>query len=218
MSVNFTEGNRLRLLACDREIRRARVRLDRERVNELLHEAQHATVQGHPSTVWKIALQIGARYHGARRRRFNPIPTYTPALEDWQDTMESSAAEGSFSASRVLGPGSPSAAARGQRDLGDPDEEWKDMRGRSGTAAYDDWTNTPALPGKSCAAKIRAPRSVPGQPRVNPEETLLRTTAKHDDEYMSPVRGWRRGPLESRSRSDTPVARPISGTGHARFS
>eukprot|EP00959_Pyramimonas_sp_CCMP1952_P058386 1219548-Pyramimonas_sp.AAC.1 len=57
MSVNFTEADRLRLRTCDREVKRARLRLDIERVEELLREAQQASDQGHTSTVWNITFR-----------------------------------------------------------------------------------------------------------------------------------------------------------------
>eukprot|EP00959_Pyramimonas_sp_CCMP1952_P260351 5443663-Pyramimonas_sp.AAC.1 len=43
LSVHFREEDRLRLRACDREIKRARSRLDRENVEALLKEAQVAS-------------------------------------------------------------------------------------------------------------------------------------------------------------------------------
>eukprot|EP00959_Pyramimonas_sp_CCMP1952_P225809 4721884-Pyramimonas_sp.AAC.1 len=85
MSVNLTEADRLRLRACDREIRRARIRLDRERVEKLLHDKR--LIKGMPSTVRKVAFQTGARNHGVRRRCFNLIPTCAPALKEWRETM-----------------------------------------------------------------------------------------------------------------------------------
>eukprot|EP00959_Pyramimonas_sp_CCMP1952_P030302 635262-Pyramimonas_sp.AAC.1 len=90
----FTGEDRMAIRPCDRRIRRERCRLDREDVDRVLREAQHAADRGHSSTAWKLAFQVGAIYHGVRRRRFNALSHYLPTPDEWTDTMQAGAREG----------------------------------------------------------------------------------------------------------------------------
>eukprot|EP00959_Pyramimonas_sp_CCMP1952_P016613 352354-Pyramimonas_sp.AAC.1 len=65
--------------------------------------------------------QIGARYHGVRRRRFNTLPHYQPTIDEWTGTMQAPAAAGGFSAVQVPEPEFPAEVALALRAQDDPD-------------------------------------------------------------------------------------------------
>ncbi|CAK0854396.1 unnamed protein product [Prorocentrum cordatum] len=137
-----TETDRLAIRACDREIKRTKRRLDTQHVEQLLREATAAAERGHTTTVWKLAYQIGGRYHGVRNRRFNTIPHYPPSLDEWTTTLLADAAEGGFSAVQIPEPEFPAEIALALREQNDPDGTWKDLRGYPAAIAYNDWTDT----------------------------------------------------------------------------
>ncbi|CAK0820287.1 unnamed protein product, partial [Prorocentrum cordatum] len=156
-----TETDRLAIRACDREIKRTKRRLYTQHVEQLLRDATAAAERGHTTTVWKLAYQIGGRYHGVRNRRFNAIPHYLPTLDEWTTTLLAGAAEGGFSAAQVPEPQFPAEIALALREQNDPDGTWKELRGHPAATAHDDWTDTLRCLRHAARRRYAPPHSAP---------------------------------------------------------
>ncbi|CAK0860926.1 unnamed protein product, partial [Prorocentrum cordatum] len=158
-----SETDRLAIRACDRETKRTKHRLDAQHVKQLLRGATAAAERGHTTTVWKLAYQIGGRYHGVKNRRFNAIPHYLLTLDEWTTTLLAGAAEGGFSAVQVPEPEFPSEIALALREQNDPDGTWKELRGHPAATAHDDWTDTLRRLRHAARRRCAPPRSAPAE-------------------------------------------------------